>query len=70
MKPLEECQCEQAVGLDARQLRQLCPCEYLARCRNVIFLGKSGTGKTHLATGLGLEACKQGFRTRFVTGCG
>jgi DNA replication protein DnaC len=36
----------------------------------VIFLGKSGTGKTHLATSLGIEACKQGFRTRFVTGCG
>jgi DNA replication protein DnaC len=33
-------------------------------------MGKSGAGKTHLATGLGMEACKHGIRTRFVTGCG
>jgi DNA replication protein DnaC len=34
----------------------------------VIFVGKSGTGKTHLSTGLGMEACRQGIRTRFTTG--
>ena len=70
MKPLEEFTFERSVGLDARQIRQLCTCEYIEQHRNVIFLGKSGTGKTHLATSLGIEACKQGFRTRFVTGCG
>ncbi|MCP4404109.1 MAG: ATP-binding protein [bacterium] len=70
MKPLEEFQFERAVGLDARQIRDLCGGEYISRHRNVILLGNSGTGKTHLATGLGIEACKQGFRTRFVTGCG
>jgi DNA replication protein DnaC len=70
MKPLEEFRFERAVGLDARQIHQLCTCEYIHECRNVILLGNSGTGKTHLATGLGIEACKQGFRTRFVTGCG
>jgi len=70
MKPLDTFQFEKAVGLDARQLRELCTGEYLRQSHNVIFLGKSGTGKTHLATGLGIEACKEGFRTRFVTGCG
>lgn len=70
MKSLETFQFEKAVGLDARQVQQLCPCEYISQCQNVIFLGKSGTGKTHLATGLGIEAGKQGFRTRFVSGCG
>ena len=70
LKTLEEFRFEKAVGLDARQIQQLCTCEYLSQGQNVIFLGKSGTGKTHLATGLGIEACKQGFRTRFVTGCG
>ena len=70
MKPLEEFKFERSVGLDARQIRQLCTCEYIEQHRNVIFLGNSGTGKTHLATSLGIEACKQGFRTRFVTGCG
>jgi DNA replication protein DnaC len=70
MKSLEEFEFERAVGLDARQISQLCSGEYISEHRNVIFLGNSGTGKTHLATGLGIEACKQGFRTRFVTGCG
>jgi DNA replication protein DnaC len=70
MKPLEEFQFERAIGLDVRQIRELCEGEYLRQHRNVILLGNSGTGKTHLATGLGIEACKQGFRTRFVTGCG
>ncbi len=70
MKPLEEFQFERSAGLDARQIRRLCTCEYIEQHRNVIFLGKSGIGKTHLATSLGIEACTQGFRTRFVTGCG
>jgi DNA replication protein DnaC len=70
MKPLDTFEFEKAVGLDARQIRELCTGEYIRQSHNVIFLGKSGTGKTHLATGLGIEACKEGFRTRFVTGCG
>lgn len=70
MKSLDTFHFEKAIGLDVRQIRELCTCEYIRQCHNVIFLGQSGTGKTHLATGLGIEACKQGFRTRFVTGCG
>jgi DNA replication protein DnaC len=69
-KPLETFDFEAATGLDARLIKELSSCEYAKKSRNVIFLGKSGTGKTHLATGLGMEACKQGIRTRFVTGCG
>ena len=70
MKPLETFEFEKAVGLDARQFKHLCTCEYIRQHHNVIFLGNSGTGKTHLATALGIEACKEGFRVRFVTGCG
>ena len=70
MKLLDTFEFKHAVGLDARQIQQLCTGEYIRQHHNVIFLGKSGTGKTHLATSLGIEACKQGFRTRFVTGCG
>ncbi len=70
MKPLETFEIESAVGLDGRLLGELAACGFIAKCRNVIFFGKSGTGKTHLSTGIGIEACKKGFRTRFVTGCG
>ena len=69
-KPLETFDFEAATGLDARLIKELSSCEYAKKSRNVIFMGKSGTGKTHLATGLGMEACKHGIRTRFITGCG
>jgi DNA replication protein DnaC len=40
---------------------------YLDKGEPVVLLGDSGTGKTHLLTGLGLAACEQGRRVRYVT---
>ena len=70
LKTIEDFDFEAAPGLDRRLIRELVTGEYIAQHRNIIFLGKSGTGKTHLAIGLGIEACRQGIRTRFVTACG
>lgn len=70
LKTLEMFDYHAAPGLDRRLLPQLASGEYISQQCNVIFLGKSGTGKTHLATGLGVEACCQGISTRVVTGCG
>jgi len=53
--------------LDIRLVRELSGCAYIGERRNVIFLGCSGTGKTHLATALGIEACRNNYRTRFVS---
>ena len=41
--------------------------EYLARKDNLLLLGNSGTGKTHIALALGLAACQRGHRVRFTT---
>lgn len=41
--------------------------EYLSKAENIVLLGNSGTGKTHLATALGVEACSQGKRVAFYT---
>jgi DNA replication protein DnaC len=41
--------------------------EYIERRENVIALGNSGTGKTHVALGLGLAACQQGLAVGFTT---
>ena len=45
----------------------LARCEYVARRENIIALGNSGTGKTHLALGLGLAACQKGLSVGFTT---
>ena len=63
LKPLETFD-----QLDKRLVRDLAAGDYLKERRNVILMGKSGAGKTHLATALGLEACRQSKRVRFVTG--
>ena len=44
---------------------ELMRCEYVDRCENVLLIGGSGTGKTHLATVLAAEACARGKRVRF-----
>ena len=44
---------------------ELMRCEYIDRRENVLLIGGSGTGKTHLATALAMEACGRGKRVRF-----
>jgi DNA replication protein DnaC len=48
-------------------MRNLSEGGYLTRKEPVIFLGETGTGKTHLATGLAVAACRQRKRVRFTT---
>lgn len=44
--------------------------DYIERKENIIFVGSSGVGKTHLATALGVAACKKSRRVRFYTTAG
>jgi len=46
---------------------ELARCEYVLRRENIIALGNSGTGKTHVALALGLAACQKGFTVTFTT---
>jgi len=68
-KPIETFDFEATPDLDTRLIKELLGCQYIKEARNVILLGRSGTGKSHLATALGIEACSQGVRTRFITAC-
>jgi DNA replication protein DnaC len=47
------------------QIRQLYTGDYLATARNIVFVGGTGTGKTHLATALARHVILQGKRARF-----
>jgi len=44
--------------------------EYIEKRENLLLMGNSGTGKTHLATALGLTACQHGKTVRFFTAAG
>ena len=54
-------------SLNKTLVLELARCELLARRENVLLLGNSGTGKTHIALALGLAACQRGHRVRFTT---
>jgi DNA replication protein DnaC len=54
-------------SLNKALVLELARCEYLARRDNVIALGNAGTGKTHIALGLGLAACQKGLAVGFTT---
>jgi len=54
-------------SLNKALVLELARCEYINRKENVLALGNSGTGKTHVGLALGLAACQQGYRVRFIT---
>ncbi len=67
VKTLEEFDFQCSPHIPAPLLRNLSEGGYLERKEPIIFLGETGTGKTHLATGLGVAACRQRKRVRFTT---
>jgi DNA replication protein DnaC len=67
VKTLEDFAFCDAPHIPAAQIRNLAEGGYLSRSEPVIFLGETGTGKTHLATGLAIAACRQRKRVRFTT---
>ena len=54
-------------SLNKMLVLELARCEYILRRENIIALGNSGTGKSHVALGLGLAACQRGFSVVFTT---
>ena len=54
-------------SLNKALVMELARSEFIERRENIIALGPSGTGKTHIALGLGLAACQKGMKVRFTT---
>jgi DNA replication protein DnaC len=52
-------------SLNKPMVLELMRCQYIEDRETVILIGNSGTGKTHVATALGVEACGRGKRVRF-----
>jgi DNA replication protein DnaC len=66
LKTLEEFEFERS-PVQARHIRDLADGGYVARAEPVLLIGEAGTGKTHLASGLCVAACRQRKRVRFIT---
>ena len=70
VKTLEEFDFGQAPQISAARIRELAEGGYVERAEPVVLIGECGTGKTHLATGLCVAACRQRRRVRFATAAG
>ena len=53
-------------SINQQQIAEFATMSFLDNQENIIFIGSSGAGKTHLSIGLGIEACRQGVRTLFI----
>jgi len=69
-KTLDEFNFSSAPHIPASKLKELAQGDYIARAEPVLFIGDSGTGKTHLLTALCVAACRQKLRVRFAAATG
>ena len=67
VKSLDSFQFTAIPSLNKSLVLELARCAYVEGRENIIALGNSGTGKTHIAIALGLAACQKGLSVGFVT---
>ncbi|MCH8930600.1 MAG: ATP-binding protein, partial [Proteobacteria bacterium] len=53
------------LALDEKQIKALYAGDFIDECRNIVFVGGTGTGKTHLATAIASHAVRAGYRAKF-----
>ena len=67
IKTLETFDFNFTVGVNRRQIEELSTLEFIKRKENIILLGQSGVGKTHLAIALAYQAVQKRMKARFIT---
>ena len=67
IKQLDDYDFTFAVGAPKKQIESLAALSFIQRKENVVLLGPSGVGKTHVAIALGYLAIQAGLKTRFMT---
>lgn len=67
VKTLEQYDFGFASGAPRGQIQELAGLSFIERTENVVLLGPSGVGKTHIATALAYRAAMAGIKTRFIT---
>ncbi|PNQ47610.1 AAA family ATPase, partial [Vibrio agarivorans] len=67
VKTLEQFDFAFASGVPRKQIQELAALTFVQRAENIVLLGPSGVGKTHLATALAYKAVMNGLKTRFIS---
>ena len=67
IKTLEQYDFKFATGAPRALVTELSTLTFVERAENVVLLGPSGVGKTHLAVAIGYKAAQNGIKTRFVS---
>ena len=67
LKPLSAFDWNFNPSIPRTQLETLAQCDFLRRQQNVVFVGQSGVGKSHLIQSIGEAACILGFRVYYIT---
>lgn len=70
IKTLDSFDFKAVPSLSKPKVLKLASCEYIKNLENVILVGNSGVGKTHIATALAYEACRKGLKAKFFTAAG
>jgi DNA replication protein DnaC len=70
IKTLDSFEFKAQPSINQTLIRELMRSEYIDQRENVLLIGNSGTGKTHLATALAFSACQQGRKVRFYSATG
>ena len=70
IKTLDSFDFKAVPSLSKPKVLKLASCEYIKNLENIILVGNSGVGKTHIATALAYEACRKGMKTKFFTAAG
>lgn len=67
IKRFEDYDFKFATGAPRKQLQELTGLAFIERAENIVFLGPSGVGKSHLASSLAYNAIQKGIKVRFIT---
>jgi DNA replication protein DnaC len=67
LKPLAEFDWNFNPTISRVQMETLAGCDFVRRCQNLVFVGQSGVGKSHLIQSIGQAACALGFKVHYLT---
>lgn len=67
IRSLEDFSLKEQPSLKQKQFNQLADLSWLDQLFNILLLGPTGTGKTHLAIGLGMKAVQEGYQVTFIS---